>query len=268
MKNKLIKIAKETAQVLKQINEVKAIALQGNLARGFADKYTDIDLICLCEKIPPRKIREKILEKLGIEKFVNGELPEEITERSEYFYYKGIRTSTYWIKLKDYEDFIKRFRLNKLSKEEFANVVSHIYYTKILYDPAKVFIGLKKKIPKPNKKIIRHFLYYLNRAVYGGRWPHGEKIKFEKARQNYLSLNSEFLKLIDYYLIIIFTLNGEYYLFPKWLSASLKRMKIKPKNLDKRLQQLAYLGNDKKSINKKIKVLTLLVDDLNRILAG
>lgn len=266
MKKKFIDTAKKVAQTLKQINGIKAIALQGNLAKGFVDKYSDIDLICLYEKLPSSKARRKVIEKLNIEKFVNKELPKQFTDKSEYFYFNGLRVSTYWIKQEDYEKSIKNFCLYKTTKNEFQNIISHIYYTKILYDPAEKFANLKKQIPKPRKGIIKYSMYHLNKVVYGGEWPHGEKINFERKRKNYIAINSEFIELIEHYLIIIFTLNGEYYTFPKWLPSLLKKMKTKPKNLIKRLNQLVYLGNDDKSINKKMKILTFLVNDLNIIL--
>ena len=103
MKKKFIDTAKKVAQTLKQINGIKAIALQGNLAKGFVDKYSDIDLICLYEKLPSSKARRKVIEKLNIEKFVNKELPKQFTDKSEYFYFNGLRVSTYWIKQEDYE---------------------------------------------------------------------------------------------------------------------------------------------------------------------
>ena len=142
--------------------------------------------------------------------------------------------------------------------------MAHVYYTKIAYDSKKVLYNLKKKIPRPKKENVKHFLQKLNRVVYESEWPYGEKIKFESARKNYLSVNAQILEFVNYYLICLFALNREFYTGPKWLSAHLNKFRIKPKNCINKLNQLGYLGNDGESVNKKMNILKYLVDDLNK----
>lgn len=264
---KLIEIAREVASALKQLKEIKAIAIYGSVARGSVDKYSDIDIICLCNKISNKKTRVSKI-KLLKESLINEGLGlPEFEKKTDYFTLKNTNIGIYYILIREYKKLVYKFKNSKrLTKAEFLNVVAHIYYTKILYDPQKLFQNLKNDIPPPDIKTIKYFIAQLNKTCYKAEWPYGDKIYVETCRENPVSINTKFTELLDAYLISLFTLNGRYYIGPKWIREDIKDFRIKPKNCLKKIETIAYLGNSKKNIKRKLKILTSLVKELNEIL--
>ena len=261
---RLVKIAVEVMSVLKQLKEIKAIAIYGGVARGFVDKYSDVDIICLCSKIPDKKKRVNKIKSLKNSLIKEGLGLLEFEERSDYFTLKNTNIGIYYILIHEYKKLVHNFKNSKkLTKAEFSNVLAHIYYTKVLYDPQKFLQNLKNGIPSPNIKTVNYFTAQLNKTCYKADWPYGDKIYVESQRKNPISLNARFTELLDAYLISLFTLNGQYYTGPKWIREDIKNFKIKPKNCLQRIETVAYLGNSKKNIKRKLKTLTSLVKDLN-----
>lgn len=263
---KLIEIAREVASALKQLKEIKAIAIYGGVARGFVDKYSDIDIICLCSKIPDKKKRANKIKLLKNSLIKEGLGLPEFEKKSDYFTLKNTNIGIYYILIHEYKKLVYKFKNSRLTKAEFSNVLVHIYYTKVLYDPQKYLQNLKNGIPLPNIETIKYFIAQLNKTCYKAEWPYGDKIYVESYRKNPVSVNIGFVELLDAYLISLFTLNGRYYIGSKWIREDIKNFKIKPKKCLKRIETIAYLGNSKKNIKRKLKILASLVEDLNKIL--
>lgn len=63
-----IEIAKEIMVVLKNLKEVKAIAVGGGIVSGYPDRYSDVDIYCLSTRLPDIKNRKALLNKLKLER--------------------------------------------------------------------------------------------------------------------------------------------------------------------------------------------------------
>ncbi len=62
------KIAREFVDKLINLKGVKAIVVYGSIAKGFFDVHSDIDILCICSKIPNyEERRRKILKLEGVE---------------------------------------------------------------------------------------------------------------------------------------------------------------------------------------------------------
>jgi len=261
-------IAREVANELKKINEIKAIGIYGSFVRGISDKYSDVDIVCFCSIIPSEKSRKSALKKLDIKM---KKLPGKVSELMDYFNYKNREIGIWYDKLSDISKATKRFKkwmptaIWKLSTEEKKTVIGKVYYSRIIYDTKGIFRKLKKGLPKADAKWINWPLEsHLNGTVYSNS-PWGEFLQTAIDRKDFIAMSAEFASLAEDYVYCLSLINGEYYMMPKWALKSIRKMKIKPKNCEQRLSELCRLGNDEKSINKKRKILKSLVDDLNEI---
>ena len=74
--NEAINISKKVASKLKELEGVKAVSIYGSIAKGIFDKYSDIDIMCFCEKIPNEGKRiEKDIELEGFVKRMETKYP-------------------------------------------------------------------------------------------------------------------------------------------------------------------------------------------------
>lgn len=260
---KLIKIGKEVAEKLKQLKEVKAIAFYGAVASGFADKWSDIDIVCICNKIPSIKRREKLLKELENIELIK-DLPENYQKHMDFFVYKNIEITIEYKIWQNYKDILGKFKKGaSLPWEKISDAINHVYYARSIYDPNKKFKELKEGIPKPNIKGegIKWLIDLLNRTFYGNRGPWGDRVEKAIKRRNPIALNKEFTELIDAFVIYLYAINKEYYTTAKWLPQYIKKFKIKPKNCIKRLERISLLGNRPKELKEKIKIFKSLVED-------
>lgn len=258
-----IKLAKEVTNTIKPLKEIKSISIYGAVALGFQDKYSDIDLVALCDEIPKIEKRKKILDRLKNTRFID--IPNK--SGMDYFVYKETDISIEYKKIKEFERLIREFKKGEIIFEQFSTVISKFYFGKSLYDPKGIFRRLKKKVPKPKFNIgIIGLVDYLNKTCNGDVGPIGDRLKKAIERKNLINIHLEFSSLINAIIIVLYTLNGFYYLTPKWVPSYIKKMKLKPKNTEKKLNELSRLGNSPSLINKKRRILKSLVEDLNKVL--
>jgi len=264
---KLESLGKEFAlNILTELNEVEAIAFEGAVARGFTDKYSDVDIVCLCSKIPSLQKRKKLLRPLVDKLNEDFNVPMRYLVNSDYIRYAGKSIGVSYERTKEFEHLINHFKSNRISESELAKIVTKAYYVKIIWDPQKIYSRLKTNVPKSDAlKIVELFLYYLSGMTMKGKWP---KLGFQVDlyRKNLMATDRRFQEAIDFYLKLLYALNGEYFFVPKWAHKSIKKLKIKPKRCWERIQTIFEQGNDAASVKKKVKIFEGLVRDLHMIL--
>jgi predicted nucleotidyltransferase len=64
-----IELAKQICEKLKFIEGVKAIVIGGSVARGYADIYSDLEILIFWDKMPHDSIRKLIVKDLNAKFF-------------------------------------------------------------------------------------------------------------------------------------------------------------------------------------------------------
>jgi len=249
MNQKLIRISQPLIQELKKLSEIKAIVFYGSLGSGYADKYSDIDILCYCTRIPKPQIRVDLLRKLKVKK------KNYVTN-----------VNVFWFKNKDFTLWFKPIKeiqilLNRFSKKDSwcqNDIDTYIDKTKIIYDPKGLLKKWKNKIKYPEwmqKRIINDIQFIHSIFEFS-----------EKAveRKNYVWIDKLLEDRIEVLIKIIYSLNKEYYSTQKWFFKDIKKFKIKPKNCLNRIKKIKNLDNRKQLI-KKLTLLNNFCEDLYKL---
>ncbi len=252
-------IIKRLTNELKKIKEIKAIAVHGSLAYSKGDKYSDMDIVCFCIKIPSREKRNIIIEPIVQKLNWHIDKPKEYMETTDYFKYNSIEGGIDYKSIKKLKDSLNKFSKKTATLRETKEVLNYIYNIKIIYDPENIVKNLKKDIPKPTQVFVNSSLYFIKSRVLG------EGLESAIKRKNYLQINSIFEEGILNYLLTLYSLNNRYFSHYKEAFFSLKNLKKKPKNCMKKLQKIAKLGNSEKEIKTKVKLFRSLYEDLIKI---
>lgn len=252
-----IKLGDEIANVLKNLKGVKAIAFYGAIASGFADKYSDIDLMCLCDKAPSPNER-----KLFWEDFVDYIGAKGIVD---VFRYKNENFGVEFREIHRLNETIASIGKKGFIAKDDDSVVGWISGAKIVWDPKQVYANLKQKLKKYEKKpkwLIK-ILWNLLIDFDKENWPEGSGIRQAILRKNYIWIGRLMQVYLDRFLVCLYDLNGKFYtdFKQKWAYKEINTFKYKPKNCVKKLEQIYLLGNDLGSARKKIKLFSELIKD-------
>ncbi len=250
---------KEIVFALKKLKEVKSIAFHGSHGYSKGDKYSDVDIVCFCTKIPQIKKREKTLSPIVSELNTDKNKPKEYFKIRDYFYHKNQEMAVDYLEIKKMEKLLDKFSKRKASVPEIQEFLNYIYYTKSIYDSDKVLKNLKKRVPKPNKDLARRILFFIESRILSGM---DAQIK----RKNYLEINRRFDEGIKTYLVSLYMANGTYFSHYKNAFVTIKNLKKKPKNCREKLQKVAKMGNSEKEVKEKIKIFDSLYRYLLKIL--
>jgi predicted nucleotidyltransferase len=94
-----IKVTKEIVSVLKDLKEVKAIAIGGGSVIGYPDKYSDIDIYCFSTKLPNLGVRKKLLSRLELDRFKGQDSNPKFSWSIDLFFYKGKAVGVEYIEI-------------------------------------------------------------------------------------------------------------------------------------------------------------------------
>jgi len=261
---KVISISKEFADKLKELEEVKSITIYGSVAKGIFDKYSDVDIICFCDKIPDEEKRVKKILELG-----------EIEKRKrdwhlhDPFLYKGIHVIIEYENFGDTQkwfDYIReKGRLDK--NEESAKIRSHVINSIILYDEGNFIKTMKKKLipfinqlPESSKKYFNWIKYHYWK-IESIRFP----ILMAIRRKNIILANQIIDKTLEGIIACVYMANKEYYYEPKWINHEIKKFKKKPRNFLKKVNRIYSIRGDIRGLNRKIKLIISLLNEVEKI---
>ncbi len=234
----LKQIAKEIVDKMefKKDKRVLAILLQGSAVYGGIDKYSDVDLGVLVKKQIPKKERIKKIFKFA-DKVKNTGLK---FGNRDIFFYKGVEINILYI------DNIKR---------KFNNFT--LYYSNVLFDPKKII----KKPQKLNKEKIRDIFHVFN-FLYDN---FDERLEKFATRKEWFEFNYYFISTFCYKMLeAIYILNNVYFFNLNHAFRDIKKMKIKPQNFEKKLEEI--LNYPCKKWKKKIELTRRLGKEVKKLI--
>lgn len=261
----LIKLGKEIAPALRYLKQVKAIAFYGAIAQGFADEYSDIDLMCLCSKIPSADERTKVLTKFFKLKYIGNEDSKGRKIGLDLFMYKG---KNFGIEYQEISDLVKRLKLVEkrgfIAKDD-EQLIGSISNAKIVWDPAQVYANLKKKLAKFEKKPDWLVKLLWNRLINFSKkgWPGGVGLGQAILRKNHIWAGKLVQMYTDHFLLCLYAINNKFYtdMSQKWAYKEIATFKHKPKGCVARLEKVYLLGNKPNELKAKIKLFSSLIKD-------
>jgi len=250
---------KDILEVFKEDKNILVAGYVGSVSKGFADKFSDLDIVCITRKKPDYTLIKKKLRSLctDIETFKDGE------KINYHFDYYGNTPTICFKKVSEIKDAIKKLKENfdmQLYKKLYIN-----FDYKVVFGDRKIMKGIQKQIPLrvPEKEIKEGFegLYkwVVNNVRKGGR------LESEMERKNWISVNYRFNRTLDWFIQLIYLINGIPFQEVRWIYKEIPKMKIKPNNCINKLDKIVKLGSGEENAKKKIFLLRSLVLDLDKI---
>ncbi len=267
--DEIIKIARKITKHLKKIKKIKAIAIGGSVVCGYPDEYSDVDIYCICNKLPSLKKRKTILDELKSDKIISQSNHPEFGFGHDIFVYRGKEVGIGYNDIKTIKNKFKEIKLRGYIHIGDYYIINQIVFQKTLWDPDKLFSKYNKKLKKYNKmlKIDAKFLweriedFFVNKESSNG-------IYKEIKRKNFIWINQLISIYIRWYLFCLYTLNNEYYhkFLTKWSYRKINEFKYKPDRCVERLEKISIMGNNKNELMKKIKIFNELIKDTSSLM--
>jgi predicted nucleotidyltransferase len=228
--NRLSKIAQPVVEKLKEFPEVKAIAFYGAIGYGYADKFSDIDLIVFCTKRPNLEKSKQFFKDLGI----------KIPSKSPFaagFVWKN-KEWTIWIELldnmKSYIDAFSKKDLAFCRQNMEQKVGNYLFKSVVVWDPTDLMKKWKRKFnvyPRWLKKDNFEQLQLVANRI--GKLIHSDK------RGNQIVVLDSINLIITLFIQIIYALNDTFYPSTQWFFKDVENLKIKPKNCLERINKIS-----------------------------
>ncbi len=256
---KSIIIAGDISNILKNLEEIEAIAIYGSVAREFADIYSDVDIVCFCTKIPTLRKVEQTLKGYELKHYF---IPDSLIK----FEYEGKSVNVLFKNKKRFDAIANQFvkHLHPIEKDAFE-AASNTLSAKVIYDPYRIFATWKKRleyaiVTRYKEMAIKVHYPQVIRALKENR------IAISGKRNEFINVHFILNQLITDIVAIIYALNNRIHTNPKWAIKEIETFNIKPKNCGKILMIVSLLGNDADSLIRKQKLLKNLVNDLHSVI--
>jgi predicted nucleotidyltransferase len=263
-KEKLIGKTKEIAASLKKSEKIDNMLIMGGLAEGFADKYSDVDTVCYCNRRLSLKELKKLLEKHDY-KFLW--IDDRRVLRVDIIY-RGVKITllfleTRWLKrdLKEY----KKINPRDYDKQRF--IYNFLGNTIVIFDKLKIVKKNQKKIRKEVMKAFKSFaLFELAHKLNYNFFLKGGAINIERKRGNILLISEIFSSSLKKMWKILYALNDNFYTNSKWVYRYIPRFKNKPKNCMKKLKVMSTMDTKEETLDRKIELFREFILDLKKIM--
>jgi predicted nucleotidyltransferase len=271
MREHLINIAKEISNSIKDVKDVRAVALGGGIVSGYADEYSDIDIYCFCEKLPEITKRKNAIERLKPDRIKKQYNNPMFRMGQDLFYYKGRAVGIDYIPI----DYIaKKFSQIKdrghLVRDD-STVVNKLVYNMALHDPKKIFAKYKKIMKRyvdGQKILAKYFWGELKKLSSKRDWAGGGNLNGAIIRNNPIWLSYQLNMYLGWYFTCLYAINDQYYheYLVKWSYKKINDFKYKPDDCVKRLEKFAVLGNKGRDLKKKLRIFEELIKDTDTIM--
>lgn len=219
-------VARDVARRLAGTAGVRAIAVAGSVARGYADAYSDVELLVLWNALPDDATRHAIVADQGAEFLYpyDGPAQEDNLRRD------GLQVDLEHNTLAHEEATIVRVL------EDYSLDEADVHFM----DTLRTCMPLHgDEILAPWKERARQYPDPLARRVIaqhiGGFW--SGHLAVHAARDNPLSYYAALCALQERMFWVLLALNGMYYPTRKWLFHYLARMAVAPTSASERLRR-------------------------------
>ena len=261
-----IKLAENISEHFSSIPQVNAVALGGSSAKGFTDRFSDIDLYVYSSETIPLELRQDLLGQLGSRKtdlnLTFWDLGDQWVDLET-----GIEVDIiYWDKTWIQEQ-IDRIFIFQQANVGYSTCFWHtVLNSSVLFDRNGWFTGLQEKCRQPYSNKLKNAVITKNHPVLRNVIPsYYNQIKKAIERNDMVSVNHRVAALLASYFDVLFAINhlpnpGE----KKLMRFVLDNCKRRPEDLNRQI------GNVLESTGKNTELLpdriTELLDGLDELL--
>ncbi|MCK5671777.1 MAG: DUF4037 domain-containing protein [Spirochaetales bacterium] len=261
-----IKLAENISEHFSSIPQVNAVALGGSSAKGFTDRFSDIDLYVYSGETVPLKPRQNIVKEFGVKKadlnLTFWDLGDQWIDPDTEIEVDIIYWDKNWI-----QGQIDRVLVNHEASVGYSTCFWHtVLNSTLLFDRNGWFKDLQAKCRQPYPEKLRNAVIAKNYPVLKNVIPsYFNQIKKAIKRSDLISINHRVAALLASYFDILFAVNylpnpGE----KKLIKFALEFCKWKPKNLEIHIYNiLEAAGNNLDLLPEQI---TELLDNMDKLL--
>ena len=250
---------KEILKVFREDKNILVAGYVGSVSKGYADKYSDLDIVCITKKDPDYPTIKKKLHFLctDIETFKDGK------KMNYHFDYHGTVATIGFKKLSQINETIKNFNNSSFDLQVYKKLYINFDH-KLVFGDKKIIKKIQKQIPKKvPDEVIREGFEKLYKWVVNNVRKNG-RLDSERKRKNWISVNYRLNRTMEWVIQLIYLINGIPFQEVRWIYKEIPKMKIKPKNCIAKLDKISKLEGGKKGTKKKILLLRSLVLDLDK----
>ena len=261
---KRIAIARQIAAVLGRRPEVRAVCVGGSTALGLADDDSDIEIQALCSpsKVPATE-RRRIYARLSGSKedsFIYSWGKRVL----DFFWKDGIWVEVEFRRIGQLKAMIAEARSGRACHRQapFGHygyaILGDVHHWRVLLDKDGVATGLKKKAvigESLRRTILKQGGFLSDPQVIR---EYGKACKRADIPDAMGCLNS----ITDHFIQVAFALNRQYYTGNKWSSQLMRHFRRPSPGFYRRLGKLLVLGNDRKALRRKSKLVYGMFDEL------
>jgi hypothetical protein len=227
-------VAEEIARAYAAQPDVLAVILGGSVARGWADRYSDVELGILWQDAPSRLARETIAVEAGGSSWIDYEYDAELDEWAEEYTMRGLKIDvshrTPSMARRIVDDVIVRYDTS-LAKQ---NVLAALADAHVLHGQESMEQFITDARTYPDQLAVAMVRKHLS---FGPHWWLG----MLAARRSYLSLYDIFCRAERAILGVLMGINRVYTPGEKWAGRLASSFAVAPVDLAGRLEAVFLL---------------------------
>jgi hypothetical protein len=251
-----IELAKQISDKIRNLRGnkgIKSIAVGGSVARGYADEYSDIEILIFWDILPNEDIRKQIVKGLNADYFY----PYNYEANEDNIIVNEFRIDLWHLTLDQEEEVIKTVTKDFVMDLYSSNAMDTIRTCIPLYGE-KVIYPWKDDVKEYPKQIALNNINEILHSI------DCTQIELLLKRENSTLLFEHITNLQKNIYLIILSLNKEYFPTFKWMYKSLENLRIKPENIGQRFKD-TYTYAPQTAIENTLIILSETIEQVNEI---
>jgi hypothetical protein len=248
-----IELGEQICEKVKVIEGVKAIVIGGSVGRGYADEYSDLEILIFWDKYPDENTRKLIVKKLNAEYFY----PYNYEGREDNVIVNGFRIDLWHLTSKQEEQVIKSITEDFEIDFGSSNAMDTIRTCIPLFGEEIIYIWKNRAKEYPNEIAIKN----IKESLQG---IDSTQAELYLERQNSTLIYEHISNLQKSIFLIFLALNKQYFPTFKWMYKSFEVLKIKPENIEQRFRDI-FTYPPRKAYENTLEIMMETLDIINEI---
>lgn len=248
-----IELGEQICEKVKAIEGVKAIAIGGSVGRGYADEYSDLEILIFWDKYPDENTRKLIVKKLNAEYFY----PYNYEGREDNVIVNGFRIDLWHLTLEQEEQVIKSIIEDFEIDFGSSNAMDTIRTCIPLFGEEIIYSWKNRAKEYPKEIVIKNIKESLSAIDC-------TQAELYIIRQNSTLIYEHIANLQKNIFLIFLALNKQYFPTFKWMYKSFEALKIKPKNIEQRFRDV-FAYQPRKAYENTLDIMMETLDIINEV---
>ena len=219
-------LARQIVTHLRAFDGIAAIAVGGSVARGYADAYSDLELLLFWQGLPDDRTRHVIVEALGAELLY----PYDNASGADNLLIDGFQVDLWHNTVAGEEQVFDKVLLQHSTDAGDSNFLDTVRVCIPLHGEALIARWKRRAQAYPDALAARTIAEQLPALAIG-------HLPIHAARNNPTLVYEQVSQLQQALFLILLALNRAYFPTFKWLYETLETLLVKPADLERRLRQ-------------------------------